>query len=91
MGNCSWDLCHTQGLRARDAWFRAPQKRTVRYKAPMGGKRLPGPRETWDPAVYAELDLRIAPERWKGMGKGAEAITWASLSAEHVSGICPSG
>ena len=47
---------------------RKTENRKVTYMVP-GATVLPRPGEPWDPATFAELDLCLAPSRWKGMVK----------------------
>ena len=76
------ELCMAHGLRVMNTWFRKPQERQVTYMPP-GTERLPGRGEIWDPATFAQLDLCIAPDRWKGMVKDVESITWAGVNSDH--------
>ena len=76
------EMCMTQGLRVANTWFRKPQHRKVTYRSP-GVSKLPKGGENWDPAVFAELDLCLIPNRWKGAVEDVQSITWAGLNSDH--------
>ena len=76
------ELCVAREARVMNTWFKKPQDRKVTFAAP-GTKQLPGPGREWDPAVFAELDLCIVPNRWKGMVKNVESNTKAGLNSHH--------
>ena len=75
-------MCHTHGLRVMNTWYKKPQGRKVTYMAP-GTKVLPGPNEDWDPSVFAQLDLCLAPDRWKCMVNNVESNPKAGLNSDH--------
>ena len=75
-------VCESNDMKVMNTWFKKPPARKVTYMSP-GVERLPAPGQPWDPLDYAELDLCLVPDRWKGMVKDVESVTWASLNTDH--------
>ena len=76
------ERCRMDGYRVMNTWFKKPEAKKVTHAA-MKADRLPQGRETWDPAVYGELDLCLTGERWKGMINNIESDTKCGLNSDH--------
>ena len=75
-------MCQTLGLKAMNTWFKKGDARKVTFRESWV-KKDPKQDEAWEPSSYAELDLCVAQERWKGMIKNVESNTRASLNTDH--------
>jgi len=80
------EMCQLDGpsgvLRIMNTWFRKKDAEKVTFVAP-GVDKLPRRGGPWDPASFAELDLCVVPDRWKGLVRDVRSNTKAGLSTDH--------
>ena len=76
------EMCSAHSLKVMNTWFQTPDNKKVTFMAP-GTAKLPKAGESWDPEIFGELDLCLAPDRWSGMVKNVESNTRAGLNSDH--------
>ena len=76
------DRCRTTGHFVANTFFRKPDIKKATHAAPGAG-RIPRDGSPLDPGEFPELDLCVAPMRWRSAARDVESDTRANVRSDH--------
>lgn len=76
------NCCVQNQLLVSNTWFKHSSARQVTYRE-VGTTALPHASVSWDPNLFAQLDLCLAPRRWKNIVRDVSSDPWANVDSDH--------
>ncbi|CAE7263960.1 unnamed protein product [Symbiodinium natans] len=76
------NCCVQNQLLVSNTWFKHNSAKQVTYRE-VGTAALPHASASWDPNLFAQLDLCLTPRRWRNFVRDVSSDPWANVDSDH--------